>query len=68
MEPDLKRIPYGIVLEKILSSVELIGGTNRQTRVQPDVFLMLGKAVIGDPKLERFWNWWVKLFNRFKGN
>ena len=49
MEPDLKRIPYGIVLEKILSSVELIGGTNRQTRVQPDVFLVLGKAVIGDP-------------------
>ena len=68
MKSNLERITDCFVLEQVFSTIELVRGSNGETRVQSDVFLVFWKTVIGDPELERFWNRRVELFHRFKGD
>lgn len=59
MEPNLQRILYRPALEQLVSPVELVRRAVGQARVQPDVFLVVREAPVGDTELKLFGNRWV---------
>lgn len=56
MEPNLQWVLYSSAFEQLIAPVELIGRAVGQTRVQPDIFLVVREAPVGNSQLELFWN------------
>lgn len=66
MEPNLQRVLYGSTLKQLIATMELVCRAVGQTRVQPDVFLVVREAPVGNSQLELFRNRRIYVLYQFK--